>query len=99
LKACLRINFEIGGHVARTGLYVVQEIGGRVLASWYAEEGWEDSGWIYVDISHPSVYVQVLYYPGPDTEPVVMDMLNAAPDTPYGWLTRGMCHALEVAWP
>jgi hypothetical protein len=98
-KACLRINFEIGGHVARTGLYVVQEIGGRVLASWYADEGWEDSGWIYVDISHPSVYVQVLYYPGPDTEPVVMEMLNPAPDTPYGWLTRGMCHALEVAWP
>lgn len=100
LNACLRINFEIGGHVARTGLYVVQEVGGRVLASWYADEGWEDSGWITeIDISYPAVYVQVLYYAGPDTEPIVMRILNPAPGTQYGWLSRGMCHALEVAWP
>lgn len=99
-NACLRINFDIGGHVAQRGLFVVQEIGGRELASWYAEDGWQDSGWIKdIDISYPSVYVQVLYYSGPGATPVVMNMLNPAPNSEYGWLGRGMCHALEVAWP
>ena len=99
-NSCLRINFDIGGDVAQRGLFVVQEVGGRELASWYAEEGWQDSGWIKdIDISYPSVYVQVLFYSGPGATPVVMKMLNPAPDSEYGWLTRGACHALEVAWP
>jgi hypothetical protein len=96
----LRINFDVSGDVTRRGLYVVQEVGGRVLASWYADEGWQDSGWITeIDITHPSVYVEVLYYPGPDTTPVKMKILNPAPGTEYGWLSRGSCHALEVGWP
>lgn len=100
LDSCLRINFDIGGDVARRGLYVVQEIGGRELASWYAEEGWRDSGWITgIDITHPSVYVEVLYYSGPGATPVRLKILNPAPGTEHGWLSRGMCHALEVAWP
>jgi hypothetical protein len=28
-----------------------------------------------------------------------MEIVNPAPGTPYGWLTRGVCHALEVGWP
>lgn len=100
LDSCLRINFDISGHVTRRGLYVVQEIGGRELASWYADEGWQDSGWITgIDITHPSVYVEVLYYSGPGATPVRMTILNPAPGTEHGWLSRGMCHALEVAWP
>ncbi|MEJ2751452.1 MAG: hypothetical protein P8169_02015 [Chloroflexota bacterium] len=60
--SCVRINFEVSGDEARRGLYVVQEIGGRVLASWYAEEGWMDSGWFKeIDIPYENVYVQVLY--------------------------------------
>jgi hypothetical protein len=100
LNSCLRINFEVGGDSARRGLYVVQEVGGRVLASWYAEEGWLDSGWVYdIDITFPSVYVQVLFYHGDGRAPVEMTILNPAPGTPHGWLSRGQCHALEVAWP
>jgi hypothetical protein len=100
LNACLRINFEIEGDVARRGLYVVQEVGGRVLYSWYAEEGWIDSGWVYdIDITFPSVYVQVFFHPGDGSAPVEMKIMNPAPDTQYGWLSRGQCHALEVAWP
>jgi hypothetical protein len=28
-----------------------------------------------------------------------MKILNPAPGTPYGWMARGVCHAIEVAWP
>ena len=100
LPACLRINFEIGPDSARRGTYVVQEVGGRVLATWWAEEGWMDSGWVRdIDITFPAVYVQVFWVKGDGSPPVEMTILNPAPDTSYGWLARGRCHALEVAWP
>ncbi len=98
--SCLRINFEIGSDSARRGTYVVQETGGRVLATWWADEGWMDSGWVYdVDISYHSVYVQVFFVKGDGSDPVEMTILNPAPGTNYGWMTRGRCHALEVAFP
>ncbi len=79
---------------------MVQEVGGRVLFEWYALDGWQDSGWVdEIDITYPSVYVQVFYYSGPDVAPVEMKILNPAPGTNYGWLSRGMCHAIEVGWP
>lgn len=99
-KSCLRINFDVGGQSARRGLYVVKETGGRLLAEWYAEDGWTDSGWIHdIDISFENVYVQVFYYSGPDADPIEMKILNPAPNTSYGWLSWGICHAIEVAWP
>lgn len=100
LPACLRINFDVSGHEARRGLYVVQEVGGRFLTGWEADEGWKDSGWIYdLDITFKAVWVEVLYYQGPGAEPVRLGIWNPAPDSEYGWLGRGMCHALEVGWP
>ncbi len=100
LNSCVRINFEVSGDAAVRGLYVVQETGGRPLASWYALDGWQDSGWFKeIDITFPSVYVQVFYYSGPDAAPIELVILNHAPDSPYGWMSRGMCHALEVGWP
>jgi hypothetical protein len=78
----------------------VQEVGGKVLATWYAEDSWQDSGWFTdIDISHENVFVRVLYYSSPDAAPVEMKILNPASGTPYGWMSWGMCHALEVAWP
>jgi hypothetical protein len=98
--SCVRINFDVGGQNAVRGLYVVQETGGKVLATWYAEDGWQDSGWFTdIDISFENVLVRVLYYRSPDAVPVEMKILNPAPGTPYGWMSWGMCHALEVAWP
>ncbi len=100
LPACLRINFDVSGHEARRGLYVVQEVGGRYLVGWEADDGWKDSGWFYdIDITFQAVRVEVLYYHGPGAEPVRLAMWNPAPDTDHGWLGRGMCHALEVGWP
>jgi hypothetical protein len=100
LPSCLRINFDVSGDEARRGLYIAQEVGGRFLAGWEADDGWKDSGWFYdIDITFPAVYAQVLYYHGPGVEPVIMKIVNPAPDTEHGWLARGMCHALEVGWP
>jgi hypothetical protein len=99
-NSCVRINFDVGGDDAARGLYIVQEAGGKQLASWYALDGWKDSGWFKeIDISHENVYVRVLYYRGPDTEPVQMVILNHAPDSADGWMSWGICHAIEVAWP
>lgn len=100
LNSCTRVNFDVSGDEAQRGLYVVQEIGGAELATWYALDGWQDSGWFTdIDIPYPSVYVQVLYYSGPGATPVEMEIVNPAPGTDYGWMSRGSCHAQEVAWP
>jgi len=70
------------------------------VASWYALDGWVDSGWISdLDIKDDAELVQVLYYPGPETQPTVLRILNPAPGTEMGWLGKGKAHALEVAWP
>ncbi len=97
----VRINFELApGHSAKRGHYSVQLPGGAEVASWYALDGWLDSGWISdLEIKGDTVLVQVLYYPGPDTSPTVLKILNPAPGTDVGWLGQGMAHALEVAWP
>ena len=96
----VRIDFEIAGHAAKRGHYSVQDLGGGEIASWYALDGWEDSGWITdVDIGNRTVWVEVVYYPGPETEGTVMTILNHAPGEAYGWVSSGMVHALEVAWP
>lgn len=90
----------MSGQAAVRGLYIVQEIWGRPLVSWYALDGWQDSGWFKdIDITFPDVYVKVLYYSGPGVEPIEMIIVNHAPDSPYGWMSRGVCHAQEVAWP
>ncbi|UCC52337.1 MAG: hypothetical protein JSV68_25090 [Anaerolineaceae bacterium] len=97
----VRIDFELApGHSAKRGHYSVQLPGGAEVASWYALDGWLDSGWINnLEIKGDAVQVQVLYYPGPETEPTVMRILNPAPGTDMGWIGEGMAHALEVAWP
>ena len=96
----LRINFEVAGHKARRGLYVVQYPGGDVLASWSAYNGALDSGWINnIEITRKTVWVEVVYYSGPHAAPITMRILNPAPGTAYGWVSQGVAHALEVAWP
>ncbi len=100
LLSCSRINFDVGGDEAKAGIYEMRELGGRHLYNWQAQDGWKDSGWYQdIDISFKNVYVQVFYVP-PDGGPrISMRIVNPAPGTQYGWMTRGICHAVEVAWP
>jgi hypothetical protein len=96
----LRINFESSHQYARKGIYVVRDLNGTVLATWQAQDGWRDSGWISnIDIDRKAVWVQVFYHPVPNAQPIIMKILNPAPDTQYGWISQGISHALEVAWP
>ena len=96
----VRIGFETAGHEAKEGHYSVQALGGGEIASWYALDGWQDSGWIATkDIGPGTVMVEVLYYPGPGAAPTRMMILNHVPDDEYGWVSDGDAHALQVAWP
>ena len=97
----VRIDFELApGHSAKRGHYSVQLPGGAEVASWYALDGWLDSGWINnLEIKGDAVQVRVLYYPGPETQPTEMRILNPAPGTNMAWIGEGMAHAIEVAWP
>ncbi len=96
----LRINFEVGGHKAKGGTYVVRYVDGDEIASWHAYPGATDSGWINgIELTRKTVWVEVVYYPGPHGAPIVMKILNPAPGTAYGWVSQGMAHAIEVAWP
>jgi stringent starvation protein B len=73
-------------------------LGGRVLTTWWSDNNWTGSECIPVDISYPAVHVEVVFVKGDGTE-ILLDILNHAPDTSYGWLVRNQCHALEVSWP
>ena len=66
-----------------------------------------DSVWVTVDFYQVS---REVYDSRPDThwsewleslgvDPIRMRIVTPAPGTEYGWLGRGMCHALEVGWP
>lgn len=95
-----RINFEVSGQKARRGLYIVQHPGGGELASWYGVDGSDGSGWLEdINFVHKNIYVEVIYYSGPGAEGTVMTIVNHAPGTEYGWLSKDKSHALEVAWP
>jgi hypothetical protein len=95
-----KINFEVGGGAAKRGLYVVNDLDGNHVASWYAIDGWTDSGWFHnVDIAGKYVQVKVLYYSNPGVRPITMKILNPAPGTPYGWIGKDIGHAIEVAFP
>lgn len=102
--ACTRFNFAQGRDAYRgslTGVYLMVDANGRQIASWYAAEGEIDSGWINgLPIAFTSVHVRVLFYPKwGGGSPIQMDVVNPAPGTNYGWLTRGLCHSVEIQYP
>lgn len=77
------------------------EVGtGRLLATWHAEEGEVDSGWITgINLTWPRVWVNVFFYPYGNPPAVKMNIVNPAAGTDYGWLAGGMCHSIEIEFP
>lgn len=99
--ACTQFSFHQGGRSAQAGVYALHDVTGGQIAAWSAPAGAMASGWIYdLPVAFASVHARVLFYPryGGGTA-VEMTILNHAPDTSAGWLTRGLCHSLELAFP
>ncbi len=102
--ACTRFNLEEGRNkesgALDSGLFVMSEISGRVVATWKAERGWKDSGWLQgFKISADTVHVGVQFYPDFGGYPIQMEIVNPAPGTDFGWLANGICHAIEIQFP
>ncbi len=104
VPSCLRFNLELGRNATTgatiPGRYEAREVGGRLLATWDAQADWVDSDWICdIALSKREVYVQVFFYPYFAEPRVELEIVNHAPNSPYGWLARGMRHSLEVQFP
>lgn len=103
-RSCARFNFMQGRdrhRGAMDGIFVLIDVTGGQIASWSARAGAVDSGWINgLPLSHPSAHVRVVFYPRyGGGSPIQMEIVNPAPGTPYGWLTQGACHAIEIQYP
>jgi LysM repeat protein len=103
-KSCARFNFETGKNKASgstDGVFVLFDKTGGAVASWYAPAGYTDSGWFNgFNISHSEVHASVVFYPNDGhAVPVLMEIVNPASGSSYGWLARGMCHAMEIQYP
>ncbi len=99
--ACAQFSFHQGRRSAQAGVYALHDVTGGQIAAWSAPAGAMASGWIYdLPVAFASVHARVLFYPryGGGTA-VEMNILNHAPDTTAGWLTRGLCHSLELTFP
>ena len=103
-KSCMRFNFLEGKDAttgSQDGVFVLFEDTNGALTSWYGAAGAADSGWIDgFNITHRDVHVKVLFYPNDGhAVPVLMTIVNPAPSSSYGWLSRGSCHAIEIEYP
>lgn len=103
-QGCTRFDLEIGRNqidgTPEDGTYIMQEPSGHQLATWTAEKGWLDSGWLRnLPLSRSEVYVRVFFYPAAGGGPIPLEILNPAPGTINGWLANHICHAIEIQFP
>ncbi|WP_420630104.1 hypothetical protein [Candidatus Leptofilum sp.] len=103
-EGCTRFDLEMGRNqvdgTPEDGTYILQEPSGHRLATWTAKQGWLDSGWLHnLPLSQDVVHVQVYFYPASGTGPIPLEILNHAPDLPYGWVSNDQCHAVEIQFP
>lgn len=104
--ACTRFDLEEGRNATTgagvAGRYEMREVGsGRLLAVWRATSNAIDSGWIEGISSSFSTgsWVEVYFYPDGQTTATKLEILNVAPNTEYGWVKPGLCHAVELQFP
>lgn len=102
--ACTRFNLAQGRDSYRgsmEGLYIMKDETNGQIASWYAYTGELDSGWINnLSIAFNSVHITVIFIPAyGGGSPIQMQIVNPAGGTNVGWLTRGICHSVELQYP
>ena len=103
-SACARFNFLQGRDRATgsrsAGRYEMKETLGGLVTSWEAKAGDKDSGEITgLAISRQSVHVTVTFFPADGSAPIQMEIVNPAGGTSFGWLSRDMCHSVEIQYP
>lgn len=104
-NTCMRFNLELGRDATTgtpmTGTYTLYDaVDGVALASWTAESGWTDSGWIHdIPARQHGTWVRVFFYPYGEDPGVELEIVNPAPGEVFGWLAPDMCHAIEVQFP
>lgn len=101
--ACTRFNFEKGRDAqigAAAGQFLMVDPSRGSIASWSASAGQTDSGWINnLPIQFSNVYVEVYFFEHSGATPIKMEIVNPAYGTTQGWLTKGICHAMEIQYP
>lgn len=103
-QGCTRFNLEVGRDKETgtpvDGIYIMQELSGHRVATWQAEKGWLDSGELRdLPITQNEVHVRVFFYPANGSGPIELEILNPAPNLPYGWISSKECHAVELQFP
>ncbi|MCB9006063.1 MAG: hypothetical protein H6656_01505 [Ardenticatenaceae bacterium] len=104
--ACVRFSLYQGRNAATgagvAGRYDMREVTtGSLLASWEASSTATVSDWFtnLQQVSDGGSWVEVFFYEGGVETAVPLEILNPAPNTPYGWVTNGQCHAVELQFP
>ncbi|MCA9930513.1 MAG: VCBS repeat-containing protein, partial [Anaerolineales bacterium] len=104
--ACARFSLDQGRN-ARTGAgvngrYTMHEVNtDRILAAWSAGSRDTNSGWL-TDIPVAFAggsWVEITFTPTGQTTPIQLEIINPAPNTAYGWIFPGQCHAIELQFP
>jgi len=93
-------NATTGAGIA--GRYEMREVStGGLLAAWEADSQATVSDWItdLPQVADGGSWVEVNFYPGGEGTAVSLEVLNHAPNTPYGWVANGQCHAIELQFP
>lgn len=100
---CVRFSLDQGRNAASgagvNGRYEMREVTtGALLASWEADSQETISDWLtdLPQVSDDGSWVEVNFYPAGEETAVSLQILNPAPNTPYGWVANGQCHAIEL---
>lgn len=103
---CTRFSLYQGRNAATgagvAGRYEMREVTtGGLLASWEASGQATVSDWItdLPQVADSGSWVEVNFYPGGEETAVPLEILNPAPNTSYGWVANGQCHAIELQFP
>ena len=103
---CARFSLHQGRNAATgagvAGRYEMREVTTtRLLASWEASSKATVSDWLIdlPQVSDGGSWVEVFFLAGGEDTAVPLEILNPAPNTAYGWVANGQCHAIELQFP
>lgn len=104
--ACAQFSLAQGRNAATgadvAGQYALHEVtSGRRLATWDAAASDTISGWLtdLPAVASNGSWVTADFTAAGAATAVPLEILNPAPNTNYGWVGNGRCHAIELQFP